>query len=125
MVRELLLVVCSTLCGCSEERDLGRNCVPAFASAELAVVGGGEDPAQHIWLELTLDGRTTVNGTTPDSSEALLVAIKAAALQHPNARAFIAADDGVSYGALMVVIDMLKQAGISRMAFAGRPDAVR
>lgn len=81
------------------------------------MIGGGEDPARQLWIEIAADGKTTLNGTVLSSREQILPRAKAAVRENPDLRAWISADDGVSYGALMVVIDMLKQAGISRMAF--------
>lgn len=63
------------------------------------------------------DGRVLVNGT-PLASEALLIdKARQALAETPELRAVIHADGAVSHRQVMRVIDQLKQAGISRIAF--------
>jgi biopolymer transport protein ExbD len=129
MICKLLVLSSLALHGCSYPDGPGdcavERAVPSFASAELPVIGGGEDPAEQLWIEVSSEERTTVNGKLLGSAAELRDEAKEAALRNPDLRAFISADEGVTYGALMVVVDMLKQVGISRMAFGLRPGAAR
>jgi biopolymer transport protein ExbD len=119
--RTLLLAASLSLLAC-HDGDRTRDCVRSFAAADLPVIGGGEDKAQELWIEITSEGRLTVNGMVLGSGEELHARAQIALHRNPALRAWISADEGVSYAALMQVIDQLKQAGVSRMAF-GYPAA--
>jgi biopolymer transport protein ExbD len=116
MVRTLLVTGSLALLGC---RDPESDCAsaPSFGSADLPVSSGGEDPTQELWIEIASDENVTLNGKALGSPEELFAGAVAMRQQNPYLRAWISADASVTYAALMVVIDMLKQAGISRMAF--------
>jgi biopolymer transport protein ExbD len=127
------LLGCLALFGCSDRAEDARGSAVdssanpsgrdarAFASAELPIIGGGEDPRTQLWIEITAEGRLTVNGAKLSASAELLPLAIAQLENNPHLRAFITADAGLGYGALFEVIDLLKQAGISRMAFDLRP----
>ena len=75
----------------------------------------------QLWIELSADGRVVLNGARLGAPAELLPRARAALQENPGLRAWISAETGLRYGALWVIIDLLKQAGISRMAFSLRP----
>ncbi len=130
---DLMLACWLALAGCGERHERCQDASVAetktnrirgdaspFASVELPLVGGGEDPSTQLWIDLTADGRVTLNGATLRAPTELLPRARAAREQNVQLRAWIRADASVPYGALWVVIDLLKQAGISRMAFSAK-----
>ena len=115
----MVFFVAVGFCGCGERdtRSVGtaRAPAPSFASAELPLSGGGE--LVKLKIDIGADGRVTANGKTLSSPADLLPMAIDAAHEDPSVRAWIQASPGVTYGQLMAVIDILKQATISRMAF--------
>ena len=80
-------------------------------------------------LELRADGDLFVDGKKIDSDEALVPKAKEAHEKNPELRAVIRADSSVQHGRVIRVLDLLKQAGVSKIAFgvtqiAAEPDAV-
>lgn len=63
------------------------------------------------------DGRVLVNGSPVASDELLVEKARQALTETPELRAVIHADGAVSHRQVMRVIDQLKRAGISRIAF--------
>lgn len=74
----------------------------------------------HVLLavELGADGRLAVDGEQIASDEVLQARARLASTQHPELRAVIRADRHVLYERVIDVMDRLRQAGISRIAFA-------
>lgn len=69
-------------------------------------------------VEITPDGSISVDGTTLEKVEDLLTKARAAHDANPQVRVSIRADSSVSHGKVMRVVDLLKQAGVSKIAFA-------
>lgn len=69
-------------------------------------------------VEVTPDGTVLVDGAPLEKLEDLLGKAKAAHDANPQIRVSIRADSSVSHGKVMRVVDLLKQAGVSKIAFA-------
>lgn len=69
-------------------------------------------------VEITPDGSVSVDGSTLEVVEDLLTRARAAHDANPQVRVSIRADSSVSHGKVMRVVDLLKQAGVSKIAFA-------
>ncbi|MCA9667143.1 MAG: biopolymer transporter ExbD [Myxococcales bacterium] len=67
-------------------------------------------------------GPTLVNGERVVDDAALVRAAKAALADHPELRAVIHADGGVKHRRVLKTLDLLRDAGISRVAFAALPE---
>jgi biopolymer transport protein TolR len=66
-------------------------------------------------------GSTLVDGVPANTDEALLQLAKAAAGRDPGARAVINADGAVPHRRVIHVLDLVKSAGISKVAFGALP----
>jgi biopolymer transport protein ExbD len=62
-----------------------------------------------------------VNGASAPSDQELLTRTRAASAADPEIRAVIQADGGVTHRTLIRVLDLLRQGGIERIAFAALP----
>jgi biopolymer transport protein ExbD len=81
---------------------------------------GGE--VQEIFsLALTTDGRTLADGVALDGDGALLVRARAALQKNEELRAVVRADGSVQHQRVMRALDVLRQAGVTRIAFAVAP----
>lgn len=69
-------------------------------------------------LDLTADGTLYFNGRKLSSSDDLVAAAKQAHQADPNVRAVLRADRQAPWGTVVHAMDLLKQAGITRLAFA-------
>jgi biopolymer transport protein ExbD len=77
---------------------------------------GGARVETTINLVMTKEGKLLLNGTeTPSLGEAAKV-VRREATANPKTQAVIAADQGVAYGRVVELIDMVKQNGISAFA---------
>ena len=84
---------------------------------DLPRAANGETVQVIFSVMLPADGRVLVDGA-PVASDELLQSKAAAALQeHPELRAIIHADGAVPHREVMRVIDRLKSAGLSHIAF--------
>jgi biopolymer transport protein ExbD len=72
-------------------------------------------------VDLAPNGDTFVDGRKVDEAEKVLPLAKEALAKNPEIRATIRADATVTHGRVMRVVDLLKQAGISRIAFGVSP----
>jgi biopolymer transport protein ExbD len=68
------------------------------------------------------NGATLVNGAPANSDETLLDLAKQAAVRDPDLRAVINADGAVPHRKVMRALDLLKSAGITRVAFGAVPE---
>jgi biopolymer transport protein ExbD len=71
-------------------------------------------------IDVAANGELRVNGA-PIEEEKLKDAAREAQARSPELRAVIRADSSVTYGRVIRVMDLLKQAGISRIAFGVSP----
>ncbi len=74
-------------------------------------------------LDLHANGDLTVNGQKVDGDEALLAKARESLAKHKDLRAVIRADKTVQHGRVIRVLDLLKQAGVTRIAFGITPIA--
>jgi biopolymer transport protein ExbD len=72
-------------------------------------------------VELSVDGRTRVDSEAIASDEAVSPLAKAAIQRNKDLRAVIRADKKVEHGRVIHVLDLLKRAGIAKIAFAVSP----
>lgn len=80
------------------------------------------DPIQTIFsVELTADGKTVVDSEAVSSDEAITELAKKGRAKTPDLRAVIRADKKVEHGRVIHVLDLLKRAGIAKIAFAVAP----
>jgi biopolymer transport protein ExbD len=71
------------------------------------------------------NGVTLVNGAPASSDETLLELAKQAAVRDPDLRAVINADGAVPHRKVMRALDLLKSAGITRVAFGALPEETK
>lgn len=74
-------------------------------------------------VELTEEGQIFVDSNQVGSDEVVFTLAKTAKEKNPDLRAVIRADQKVQHGRVIHVLDLLKQADISKIAFAVSPSA--
>jgi biopolymer transport protein ExbD len=72
-------------------------------------------------IVLAADGRTLVDNSPVPNDDAILPLARDAQQSHPDLRAVIKADAAVTHGRVIHVLDLLKQARISKIAFGVTP----
>ncbi|MBL8744587.1 MAG: biopolymer transporter ExbD, partial [Myxococcales bacterium] len=77
-----------------------------------------EEIATLATVDLAADGTLRFNGEKLSQPDELLVFAKRAHDADPNIRAVVRADKSASWGLVVRAMDVLKQAGIARLAFA-------
>jgi biopolymer transport protein ExbD len=75
----------------------------------------GETPDTTLSFVIDSQGYYYLNGARIDES-GIAVACKAAAAKSPDAQAMISADQNVRHGAVVTMIDLVRQNGLSRFA---------
>lgn len=70
---------------------------------------------------LAVDGTTQVDGKSVPNDEAVLALAKATREKNPEIRAVIKADTNVPHGRVIHVLDLLKQAQVTKIAFGVTP----
>jgi biopolymer transport protein ExbD len=92
---------------------------PAMPSAlplDLPRTGGGEMQVVFA-VDIETNGDVFVDRRKMDSDDALLAAARDAHAKNADVRAVIRADKDVAHGRVIRVLDLLKQAGLSKIAF--------
>lgn len=84
---------------------------------------GSSDVQVVFSIILATDGRALVDGKDIPNDDAILGLARAAEEQHPDLRAVIKADAAVTHGRVIHVLDLLKQAHVSKIAFGVTPVA--
>jgi biopolymer transport protein ExbD len=74
-------------------------------------------------IDVLVNGDVTVDGAKVDKVEQVLPRAKEALSKNPELRVNIRADAAVPHGKVMRVVDLLKQAGVSKIAFGISPIA--
>ena len=72
-------------------------------------------------IVLAADGRALVDGKAIANDDAILQLARDAQQGHPDLRAVIKADAAVTHGRVIHVLDLLKQAKVSKIAFGVTP----
>jgi biopolymer transport protein ExbD len=84
----------------------------------------GTNDLQAVFsIILAADGRTVVDSQPIANDEAILQLARDAQARHLDLRAVIKADAAVTHGRVIHVLDLLKQAGVSKIAFGVSPMA--
>ncbi len=74
-----------------------------------------------LGIDLFANGQTTVDGHTVQTDADFLLQIHEANAGDPDLRAVLRADASISHGRVIHTLDLLKQAGIERIAFGVTP----
>jgi biopolymer transport protein ExbD len=88
---------------------------------DLPKAASGESVQTVFSVELSADGRTRVDSEPIANDDAILPLGKAAHARNKDLRAVIRADKKVEHGRVIHVLDLLKRAGIAKIAFAVSP----
>jgi biopolymer transport protein ExbD len=88
---------------------------------DLPKAANGEALQTIFSVELTADGKTRVDSENVATDEAIAPLAKTAHDRNKELRAVIRADKKVEHGRVIHVLDLLKHAGIAKIAFAVSP----
>ncbi|HEY0468693.1 MAG TPA: biopolymer transporter ExbD [Polyangiaceae bacterium] len=88
---------------------------------DLPKAANGEALQQVFSVELSADGKTRVDSENLASDEGIVPLAKAAKAKTADLRAVIRADRKVEHGRVIHVLDLLKRAGVAKIAFAVSP----
>jgi biopolymer transport protein ExbD len=88
---------------------------------DLPKAASGEALQTVFSVELLADGKTRVDSEFVGDDEAVGVKAKEAFAKNKDLRAVIRADKKVEHGRVIHVLDLLKRAGIAKIAFAVSP----
>jgi biopolymer transport protein ExbD len=85
---------------------------------DLPKAASGEEVQTVFSVELTADGTTFVDSKEVASDQAVSNLAREAKNKHEDLRAVIRADTKVEHGRVIGVLDLMKRAGIAKIAFA-------
>lgn len=88
---------------------------------DLPKAATGEEVQTVFSVELTADNKTRVDSKDVPSDEAIGGLAKDARMKNKDLRAVIRADKKVEHGRVIHVLDLLKRAGVAKIAFAVSP----
>jgi biopolymer transport protein ExbD len=88
---------------------------------DLPKAASGEEVQNVFSVELTIDGKTRVDSLVVPTDDAISDLAKQAKVKNKDIRAVIRADKKVEHGRVIRVLDLLKQAGVAKIAFAVTP----
>jgi biopolymer transport protein ExbD len=100
-----------------------RLIAQAGLSMDLPKAATGAEVQTVFSVSLAADGRVLVDSTQVGSDDAIGPLAKSAREKNAELRAVIKADSSVSHGRVIHVLDLLKTAGIAKIAFAVTPTA--
>lgn len=84
---------------------------------DLPKAATGGEVQQIFSVSLRADGTTFVDGTASPTDSDLLTKAKRGLKEHADLRAVVQADGNVQHSRVMHALDVLRQAGLSRVAF--------
>lgn len=85
---------------------------------DLPKAATGTSDVQVVFsIILAADGRTLVDGKPLANDDAILPVARDTQTSHPDLRAVIKADSAVTHGRVIHVLDLLKQAHVTKIAF--------
>ncbi|MGK3962350.1 ExbD/TolR family protein [Sorangium sp. So ce118] len=90
---------------------------------DLPKAAQGQEVQLVFGLELHANGDTLADGKKLAGEEAILPIAREAQAKNPDLRAVIRADTTVPHGRVIRALDLLKQAGVSKIAFGVTPIA--
>jgi len=88
---------------------------------DLPKAATGQEVQQIFMIEMPTSGEIRVDGKAIAKDEAILDLAKAALQKNPELRAIIRAETAVPHGKVMRALDLLKQAGVAKIAFGNAP----
>jgi biopolymer transport protein ExbD len=88
---------------------------------DLPKAAAGQEVQLVFGLELTATGETFVDGKKVANDDAILPLAREAQAKNADLRAVIRADQAVQHGRVIRALDLLKQAGVSKIAFGVSP----
>ena len=88
---------------------------------DLPKAASGESLQTIFSVELSADGRTRVDSEAIANDDAILPLAKTSHGRNKDLRAVIRADKKVEHGRVIHVLDLLRRAGIAKIAFAVTP----
>ena len=88
---------------------------------DLPKAAQGQDVQLVFGLELHANGDTLIDGKRIPNDDAILPMAKEAQAKNSELRAVIRADTSVKHGRVIRALDLLKQAGVSKIAFGVSP----
>lgn len=88
---------------------------------DLPKAASGEEVQNLLSVELTVDGKTRVDSMAVNDDEAVSELARQAKAKNADVRAVIRADKKVEHGRVIHVLDLLKQAGVAKIAFGVAP----
>ena len=88
---------------------------------DLPKAASGKEVQMVFSVELRSNGDLVVDGKKLPNAEALLPLAKEAQVKTPDLRAVIRAESSVQHGRVMQSLDMLKKAGVTKIAFGVTP----
>ncbi len=89
---------------------------------DLPKAATGTSDVQLVFsIVLAADGRAVVDGKPIANDDAILQLARDAQQSHPDLRAVIKADAAVTHGRVIHVLDLLKQAKVTKIAFGVTP----
>ena len=92
---------------------------PTSIPLELPRAAAGSTDVQTMMsIELAANGATVVDSKAQATDDAIFELAKNARAKNPEIRVVIRADQAVQHGRVIHVLDLLKQAGIAKIAFA-------
>lgn len=90
---------------------------------DLPKAASGEEVQNVFSVELTIDGKTRVDSLAVANDDAIPELARQAKSKNKDIRAVIRADKKVEHGRVIRVLDLLKQEGVTKIAFAVTPAA--
>jgi biopolymer transport protein ExbD len=90
---------------------------------DLPKAATGSETQTVFSVELGSGGETVVDSKRVPAEDAILPLAREARAKNPELRAVIRADSAVQHGRVIRVMDLLKQAGVSKVAFGVSPTA--
>lgn len=90
---------------------------------DLPKAAAGQEVQLIFGLELHSSGETFVDGKKVANDDAILPLAREAQTKNADLRAVIRADQAVPHGRVIRALDLLKQAGVSKIAFGVSPVA--
>jgi len=92
---------------------------PTSIPLELPRAASGSTDVQTMMsIELAANGATVVDSKAQANDEVIFDLAKTAHTKNPDIRTVIRADQSVQHGRVIHVLDLLKQAGVAKIAFA-------
>jgi biopolymer transport protein ExbD len=88
---------------------------------DLPKAAKGETVQMVFGLELYANGDILIDGKRMNDDKTVLALAKEALAKNKDMRAVIRADKTVQHGRIIRILDLLKQAGVSRIAFGVTP----